>query len=45
MITKYFKSLIQAERYQNRLYNRYDSVQLVKSPRFSEDGYYSWLVN
>jgi hypothetical protein len=43
-ITKTYKTLKQAERYQNRLYNKYNSVQLVSFPRFSEDGEYVWEV-
>lgn len=43
-ITKYFTSLRQAERYQNKLYERYSSVQLVNSPRFTEAGHYRWTV-
>jgi hypothetical protein len=43
-IKKTYKTLKQAERYQNRLYNKYNSVQLVSFPRFSEDGEYVWEV-
>lgn len=35
-INKQFDTLKQAERFQNRLYNRYDYVRLVSSPTFSE---------
>jgi hypothetical protein len=44
VIRKEFKTLKQAERYQNQLYNRFESVQLVGFPRFSEDGIYTWNV-
>lgn len=44
-ITKHFDTLKQAERYQNRLYGRYDKVRLVRSPRFSEAGTYVWEVS
>ena len=44
IIRKYFKTLEEAEQFQNSLYDDYDFVRLVKSPRFSEDGYYTWEV-
>ena len=44
-IKKTYKTLAQAERYQNRLYNKYNSVQLVSFPHFSEDGEYVWEVS
>lgn len=44
-ITKNFDSLKKAERYQNRLYNQYDIVRLIKAPRFTEDGQYVWNVS
>lgn len=45
-ITKHFKTLKAAEAYQNRLYNLYESVELIRWPRFGEgDGYYAWRVN
>ena len=43
-IEKQYDTLKQAERYQNRLYNRFDSVRLVRSPLFSESGKYVWEV-
>jgi hypothetical protein len=43
-IKKIYKTMKQAESYQNRLYNRYESVRLVSFPRFSEDGEYVWEV-
>lgn len=43
-ITKTCKTLKQAERYQNYLYNRYDTVRLVRGPKFAEEGVYVWEV-
>ena len=43
-IVKVFKSLEQAENFQDNLYNEYNSVQLVQAPLFSEDGTYIWEV-
>ena len=43
-ISKTFTTRKQAERYQSRLYNQYDSVTLVKAPMFSESGVYVWNV-
>ncbi len=45
MIRKQYKTLKQAERYQNLLYGKWDSVQLVAAPLFSEDGVYIWKVS
>ena len=45
VIAKQIKTLKQAERYQNRLYNIYDSVKLIAWPRFSETGLYRWEVS
>ncbi len=42
---KYYNRLDQAERYQNWLYGRFNSVTLIESPRFSEGGYYAWEVS
>ena len=45
-IKKVCSSLKQAERKQNALYNKYNSVELVKSPLlFSEAGEYVWEVS
>jgi len=44
-IRKEYKTLKQAERYQNMLYNKWDSVKLVSSPRFEEEGIYVWEVS
>lgn len=44
-IKKVCKTLRQAEKNQESLYNKYDSVKLVKSPlMFSEAGEYVWEV-
>lgn len=44
LITKWFETLKQAERHQNRLYNQYDYVRLIKSPRYHDTGTYIWEV-
>jgi len=43
-IRKDCKTLKRAEGYQDMLYNIYDKVKLVKSPKYSEDGEYVWEV-
>ena len=50
-IIKNYKTLKQAETYQNRLYNKYKTVRLVAVPPptgrrwlFSEEGQYVWEV-
>ena len=43
-VKKYCKTLKRAEGYQDMLYNIYDKVKLVKSPKYSEDGEYVWEV-
>jgi hypothetical protein len=43
-ITKQFKTLKQAEQEQNRLYDKYDYVRLIRSPLFEEEGTYVWEV-
>lgn len=43
-IVKTYKTLKQAERYQNRLYSKYSTVRLVAFPTFSEEGRYVWEV-
>jgi len=42
-ITKNF-TVGQAENYQNRLYDLYDYVRLIKSPLFETTGTYIWNV-
>ncbi len=44
-ITKYCQTLRQAERFQNKLYDEYDTVRLVRSPLFEEEGLYIWNVS
>jgi hypothetical protein len=44
MVSKYFKTLKQAETHQFRLYNRYDVVRLHSAPSFQEEGHYVWEV-
>jgi hypothetical protein len=44
-IARTFTTLAQAERFQNRLYNKHDTVRLIQSPMFSEDGVYVWHVS
>jgi hypothetical protein len=44
-ITRRFASLAAAERFQNRLYDQYDCVRLVRFPMFEESGIYAWEVN
>jgi hypothetical protein len=43
-ITRHFCTLKQAERFLNRLYDKYESVRCVRSPLFSEEGYYYYEV-
>lgn len=44
-ITKHFDTLKKATNYRNRLYNKYDDVQLLSFPVSSEKGIYVFLVN
>jgi hypothetical protein len=43
-IARSFDSIKQADKYQFWLYGKYDSVKLVKSPMFTEQGIYVWIV-
>ncbi len=43
-ITKTFTTLDEAEKFQIQLYERYNSVFLVRSPLFTEEGVYQWEV-
>lgn len=43
-LSKECKTLKAAERYQNQLYNKYNYVRLIQSPRFKEAGNYIWEV-
>lgn len=44
-ITKYCATLIEAEELQQSLYDKYDSVELIDFPRFTENGVYTFKVN
>lgn len=44
-IAKYCKTLKQAEKYQNSLYNKYPYVRLISFPLFSEEGLYEWHIS
>jgi len=44
-ISKQFGTIKQAESYLNRLYGKYNSVQLVNFPAYSESGIYTFLVS
>jgi len=44
-ITKRFKTIKQAEKYQNSLYNKFPYVRLISSPLFSEEGQYIWEIS
>lgn len=44
-ICKWCDTLAQAERHQNSLYNRFDSVELVRFPYHGEAGQYIWRVS
>ena len=43
-ITKYFKTMKQAERYQNALYKKYNHVELISFPIYWESGAYIWEI-
>jgi hypothetical protein len=43
-ITKHFGTIDAAEEYHESLCDEYDSVQLIRSPLFSEAGTYVWEV-
>ena len=43
-ISKEYETMAQASVYQNRLYNKYDSVKLVEFPHYTEHGTYVWEV-
>lgn len=43
-ISKYCETLRKAERYQDRLYNQYNHVRLLRGP-LAESGMYIWEVN
>ena len=43
-IAKAFKTMKQAERYQQALYNKYSKVELVSFPLYWQSGTYIWVV-
>jgi hypothetical protein len=45
IVSKIFKTIKQAERYQNSLYNKFPYVCLITSPIWSEEGVYTWEVS
>jgi len=44
-IQKRFKTIKQAEKYQNNLYNKFPYVRLFICPMWSEEGLYIWEVS
>lgn len=44
-IIKHFDSLDKAEQFQDKLYDKYNNVVAEKSPMFSENGTYTWIVS
>lgn len=44
-ISKQFKTLKQAEKYQNSLYTKFPYVRLVLFPIYSEEGQYTWEIS
>ena len=44
-ITRYYNTLAGAEKFQNKLYNKYKIVRLIRFPSFSEEGNYTWEVS
>ena len=44
-ITKRFRTIKQAAKYQNSLYNKFPYVVLISSPLFSEEGQYTWEIS
>lgn len=44
-ISKRFKTIKQAEKYQNSLYSKFPYVRLLSAPLWSEDGQYIWEVS
>lgn len=45
IIRKYFKTLKQAEKYQDKLYNKYSNVEVIGWPQFTEAGTYTFRVS
>lgn len=47
IVTKHFNTMDEADRFQNRLYDRYDHVKPISDPYMEhgdESGKYSWEV-
>jgi hypothetical protein len=44
IIRKWCMTIRQAERFQNKLYNQYKSVELTTCPIFRQEGSYFWRV-
>lgn len=44
-ISKIFKTIKQAEKYQNSLYIKFPYVRLVSFPQWSEEGQYTWEIS
>jgi len=44
-IARLFGNLKQAEKFQDKLYDKYNGVSLVRSPLFAEEGIYEWEVS
>lgn len=44
-ISKRFKTIKQAEKYQNSLYNKFPYVRLISSPIWIEEGLYIWEIS
>lgn len=44
-ITHYFKTSEEAAAFQENLYDKYNHVKLIDSPKYSEYGEYRWEVS
>jgi hypothetical protein len=44
-VKRFFNWQQQAEKFQNRLYNKYNSVKLVGFPQIDKAGFYVWEVS
>lgn len=44
-ITRTFDTMKQAEKFQEKLWNKYARIELVSFPMFSEAGKYVWFVS
>jgi len=44
-ITKYFKTIKGAEKYQSYLYENFGYVELIRYPIYTEDGIYEWNIS